>query len=187
MKKTVFLTPHQLSEAFETAKKEYQSYWEEIGFLTLVESLSKAVKDLQNIGLDVHLLLSPAIHEDAFKLVREIDKITGSFSISCSGILTIGQDDHLIAISTEKDRKNVLGLYISRRNFFSQTIHNDHRCDYFDLENDVEAMIKFQRFIIKRYARNEVLRAHDVENAFGTREQNIRRLQNKPVLKPRPL
>ena len=186
MKDQNFLPKHELKAAFDSQKEKTLAAWEANGVVAATEALSKAIKDLQDIGLDVQLKLGGSIFEDAFPLAKKAGGLSGNYSLSLSGILKVDHEEFLLTICEKEAEKSVLKIYLSERDFSGRTLHQDYRGSCFNLNENPEAIHQFQDLIMQRVSQNEVIRDHDVCDAFEN--NGVRRLRksvlNKPIPKP---
>lgn len=200
MKEQNFVSPGALKAAFESRKQEHRSGWKESGVVAAIEALSTAIRDLQDIGVDVHLQLSNVVFEDSWSLMKDV---TGR-TVELSGVLKIDQNEHLLAIAAQEKEtveevvvvkgkqetkktetnKPVLKIYLSDRDFTARTLKHDSRSRCYDLKEDPDAMHKLQQRIITIASANEAIREHDVGNAFEN-NNGITRL-SKPAQLPKP-
>lgn len=153
-----------------------------------VEALSKALKDLRDIGVNVQLQLSRSIFEDSFSLARKAGNITGEFTLSASGVLKIDQSQFLLAISTSENLKgDVLKIYVSDREYSSRVLRSDFRGACYDLNANAAAMQEFQTNILQTAACNEIIRDHDVSGTLGFdghgKPKLLKPALNNPVFK----
>jgi hypothetical protein len=165
MKKQSFLSVEELKIAYAREKEKNQTSWENIGVIDAIESLSQALAALHEIGVDVHLKFSPSISEEVFSLIQTIDGGRQPW-VALSGILEIDQIEHLLVVSTKESQSPVLKIYLAERDYASKHLNNDFRGKIYDLKTDAKAMHKFQQDIILIATENEIIREHDVCNAF---------------------
>lgn len=187
MKEPHFLSKGELRELFEQRKSAYNTSWQENGFVDALEALSRALRDLVDIGVNAHLQISSSVPEESFRLVEGVTKLSNSRRVTGSGVLTVDQCQYLVIFSNAEDKQEnetkILKMYVSSREYGSRKLQSDFRGECFDLKDDVDGIQKFQRHVINIAAESEVINAHDVCNVFES--TGIRRL-NKSPLAPKP-
>jgi hypothetical protein len=182
MKKQYFPSADELKAAFNQQKEHSLNWYTETGIITAVEALSKAIRDLRDIGVNVQLQLIGNASEDAFALVKTVAEIKGALTVSASGILKIDHVEHLLAISVKEGESAVLKIYVSDFDYRGLGATGNIRGKCFDLLADAQAIQKLQDKILFTAVRNEVIRDHDAANSLGFDEHRIARLpkSNKP-------
>jgi len=169
-----------------------------------VEALSKAIKTLQDCGIDVRLQLGRNHYEDVFSLMKENVK-----SVTLSGIVKIDQKERLLSICTEeketvevevtvegkngkiekrKERQNkekeVLKIYLPVFDFTARSLRHDFRSECFDLNEDPQAIYKLQKTLYNIAVYDEIIDRHDVCGAFE--HEGITRLNKPAITRPTP-
>ena len=180
--KQYFPSADELKAAFNQQKESRHDWFAEIGIITAIEALSKALRDLRDIGVNVQLQLNGNASEDAFSLAKTVTEIKGTLTVPVSGILKIDQVEHLLAISVKEGEAAVLKIYVSDFDYRGLGATNSIRGQCFNLLTDAQAIQKLQDKILFTAVRNEVIRDHDAANSLGFDEHRIARLpkSNKP-------
>ena len=191
MKKQIIVPVTALQAEFNEKKEKAAEYQ----YMGILQALSKALKDLQDIGIDVGLEISTAISEESFKLVQGIGG-PASCSVYFSGVLRIGTQERLLVLSaTENVRKrdldgstkdesiDMLKIFVSSRDYASRKIESDFRGLCFDLNEDAKAIYKLQQFIIEEAADNEAITENDIHDAFSGPERQAK-LKKAPARQP---
>ena len=181
MKEQLFLSASNLKAKFS---QERETTWVETGMAGAIEALSKALSDLRDIGVDAELQLNGIIAEDSFPLIQKVSEIKTTFSVAASGILKVGPSESLLAISTSEDKKPVLKIYVSDRDYAARSLRHDFRGSCFDLNADAEALQKFQAQILRIAAQNEIIREHDVADTLGFDGRRKFRLSKTIPIRP---
>lgn len=140
-----------------------------------IESLSTAVRELQDIGLDIHLDLQSTIAGAGFDLVTKITGVTVMRLIT-TGVLTISGEERLVALSISEGNNDVLKFYISDRCYGGKTLDDDYRGEVYDLRKPA-AVYDLQDRIMEIAAKRQVINDCDVSGALGPSEAPVARLQ----------
>lgn len=167
MKKQYVAPAEKLTAHFNEQKKGYETFYEGSGLDAVLEALSKAMYDLNEIGIDVQLQLNHSLGEEVWTMIDKVNGTSVSSSVSLTGVLKIDQDERLFAVSHKENEEPVRKIYVSNRNYASRRLSHDFRGTSFDLNNDSEAIYKFQQLIIDIAAENETIRNHDVHESFN--------------------
>lgn len=177
------LDPESIATEFNLQKQKFTDDHSKSGLLQALRDLSAAVGDIQAAGHDVTLEIFGNPSELAFSMFPGSGQIT-----PVSGILSIGTNQHLIALSTKVNGNSALQLAMSEFDIrhhgvdgktANGEIGNTVRSIVYDLKGDPDALVKFQKRILFYAARNEMVNAQDTNAAFGTE----RRPLNKTALK----
>ncbi|MCE9507368.1 MAG: hypothetical protein K8R48_03490 [Alphaproteobacteria bacterium] len=171
-----FPSATELKAAFNQQKESRHAWFAETGIITAIEALSKAVRDLRDIGVNVQLQLNGNASEDAFSLTKTVTEIKGGLTVPVSGILKIDQVEHLLALSVKEGEAAVLKIYVSDFDYRGLGATNSIRGQCFDLGADAQAVRKLQEKILFTAVRNEIIRDHDVGNSLGFDEHRNSRL-----------
>ncbi len=157
------LTPGQISAEFNTRKNIFSTYNATTGLNDVLQDLSRAIDALKNAKIDVSLEMSPAVSEQAFSMFVPFG---ANLMCALGGILKVGSAHYMVCLATERDKKPVLQIALSKHDIRyngSNTTANDGttrdnavRADIFDLKNDPEALIKFQQAVIEQAARTKL-------------------------------
>ncbi len=159
------LTPQNIRDEFNAQKDAHETSWAKSGLNGALESLSLALRDLNQSGIDVTLEMMGTPSEQAFAMLPE-----NGMTVPVSGLLRIGHIHYLLSIAIRHGGEDCLKLCLSefdirfqgargkvKENDFKQSV----RAKVYDLKRDADAMAKFQKEIIRHAARNSVIDAHD--------------------------
>lgn len=166
MKDQSLPSPQELQTYYSKQKESSQSVYEQIGVTAAIESLSRALKDLADIGIDVRLQLCATFSEDSAALIRTVNEEVSQITIAMAGILKVDTEEYLLAITAKENEDNVLKIYVSELDYKGQGNKQNIRGKCFDLNADSKSIQKLQQFIIFTAARNEIIREHDVCDVF---------------------
>lgn len=146
---------------------------------SLLQDISAAMRDIQQIGtgIDVSLDLGRCC-ERHFSLFPSV-----KVSLSAGGMLTVGNQDHLIAIATLKDGNPALLIGLSQLNMRHESIYAtntlsrikpDIRSVIIDCqeENGIQAL---QTFILKQAGLQAVIARNDTSHSFKNQPQLFRK------------
>jgi len=183
------LTEGEIRDQFNAQKAHFEKEHAGNGLLPALENISRAVADIKAAGHDVDLQIFGNPSEQAFAMFPR----TGGLTAPLSGVLRIGRNERLFAIATKKDNENVLLMAVSEFDiryhgadgkFDAGNLTNTVRSKVFDLKNDPDALVKFQKDILYHLARNQVINDRDVEQSFNNGAN-----ATKPRLKapPKPI
>lgn len=166
------MTPQNIRDEFNAQKDAHEALWTKSGLNGALESLSLALRDLNQSGIDVSLEMMGTPSEQAFAMLSET-----AMTVPVSGILRIGNIHYLLSIATKHAGEDCLKLCLSefdirfqgvrgkmKENDFKQSV----RAKVYDLKRDNDAMTKFQQEIIRHAARNSVIDAHDHGGTLDT-------------------
>lgn len=176
------LATEQIREHFNAQRTAHEESWAKSGLNTALENISLALQDLNNNGVSVSLEMMGTPSEQAFGMLE------GGMTVPVSGILRIDNMHFLLSVATKHSGQACLKLCLSEFDIRFQGVkakvkesdlRQSVRADIFDLKDDPEALVKFQKEIIRNSARNQVIDDH---NIGGTLESGINR--KKPALKP---
>ena len=179
----------QIRDSFNAQKEKFQKEHAQSGLLDALGNLSLAIADIQAEGHDVSLQIFGNPSEQAFAMFPR----GGGLTTPVSGILRIGRNERLLAISTKVGGAPALQLAVSDFDIrFNGTegklkegdIGNSIRAKIFDLKNDPEALVKFQKDVLYHGARNSAVDALDNAGAF---DNNAKATKPKLKAPPKPL
>ena len=165
------LDAREISDHFNAHRAEFEARHDKTGALAAIEDISRAIADIRAAGHDISLTLSGMPSEQAFDLFPG----SGSLTVPFSGVLRIGTAEQLVALATKVHGKPALLLATSEFDIRftgpEATVAEDKingvvRHQSYDLKNDPDALVKFQSEVLRDCARNEVVNAHDVAEAF---------------------
>lgn len=181
-----FLTPKEISIEFSAKTAKFRSWAQESGADVALQNLSKAIADLKASGVEVSLVLGEYPSEQAFSMFK-----AGGLTTPLSGILRIGGVEKLIALTVKENDEPCLKLGVSMfdirfngANFVLKDTEgtNAVRATVYDLKNDQDSIVKFQRDIILIAARTAVIRENDAAGAFSNDEDGLRKSSPKQRL-----
>jgi len=165
------LSGDEIRDQFNAQKARFEKEHATNGLLPALEDISRAIADIKSAGYDVDLQIFGNPSEQAFAMFPR----GGDLTTPLSGILRVGRNERLFAISTVVNGEKALLLAVSdfdiRYNgadgkVSNGTIDSDVRSKTFDLKNDPDAIVKFQKDILFHAARNEVINDRDVAQSF---------------------
>jgi hypothetical protein len=168
------LEPHQIAEEFNTQKNSVAATWEKSGLSGALRDLSLALADMKTAGLDVSLEIFGSPSEQAFGMFP-----SGGLTVPVSGILREGHMHRLLAIATKVSGEGALQLALSEfdvrfngadAQVKDGVVDSKVRATIFDLAKDPEALIKFQREVIRHASRNEAVDNNDAGEAFDKKD-----------------
>ncbi len=173
-----------IAEEFNERKNDFHQWGNEAKFLPLLQQLSQIFHDMRAAGLDVSLNITGDVSNLAFRMFPK------GITVPIEGIVRIGANERLLAIAVKDRTGACLKLALSEldirhdgmdMSLSDGTIKTVIRSNIYDLNQDPDALIKFQKEIIRFSARNEVIFESDIAEAFeGTRKLR------KNMLKPAP-
>jgi hypothetical protein len=184
MKEQSISSATDLKAEFNRLKQEREESWRASGNLDVIESLSKALHELQNAGIDVRLQLDTAYPEEVWGLMKKVVKAERT-TVGLSGILSIGHEEHLIALCVkeeisvrkgdllQKQDNEVMKLCIANRSYVSKKLTSDFRGECFDLKEDPEAIQNLQKYIVNQAVSNEIIASHDIYDSFQNRGTSL--------------
>lgn len=176
------MTPQQIRDEFNQKREKFAAWGKETGFDTALQDISRALRDMQDSGIDVRLDIMGTASEMAFSQLPQ-----AGITTPISGILHINNIQYLLSLSVKHNGKNCLKLAVSefdiRHQGVAGTVRDEKlranvRSSVFDLKNDADALVKFQEYVINQSARNSVIAENDAANAMNTGIPD-----KKPVLK----
>ena len=166
------MTPQNIRDTFNAQKDAHETAWAKSGLTGALESLSLALRDLNMMGIDATLEMMSTPSEQAFAMLPD-----SGMTVPVSGLLRIGHIHYLLSIATKHGGQDCLKLCLSefdirfqgvkgkiQESDFKQSV----RSNIYDLQKDADAMVKFQKEIIRHAARNDVIDAHDVGATLDT-------------------
>lgn len=152
-------------ELREKLTEKFNSLAQQAGFqkaLTAFDDLSRALKELNNAGVNVGFTPYPWPTERTFDLSGKENQ-----TMQLSGILTVGHNEYLLGVQTIADQEDCLVLFISNHDIrYPDDAKGKIRSSSFDIEKDPDAMKKFQIEIAQRYARILHVNEHDPASMF---------------------
>lgn len=170
------LERNNIRAIFNAQKYVLADKWEAAGVNSLLKELSIVLADFQAEDIDISLDLNGTGSEQAFYMLE------GSVDVPVSGILTIGTEQRLLAISTEHQDRKCLLLALSdydiRYNgvqgvICDNRIFNGVRATVYDFWNDPEAMANLQRGILRVAICNSHINDMDSKSSFGRKAAHI--------------
>jgi hypothetical protein len=177
------LDNNQIRDEFNAKKQNFAKWLDETGLSNAIKDLSRAVSDLKSAGLDIDLQLFGDASEQAFGMFPRGNGLT----VPVSGDLRIGRHHHLVAFAVKVDGKPALQLGLSQFDIRftgpygslafpkigqngasaqAAAITSVVRANVYDLANDAEALVKFQKEIIRDAARDAFIDELDESRAF---------------------
>lgn len=176
------LNKAEINDTFSDAKRKFGEFAEDSGFGPALKEVSRALDDLRRAGHDVSLEVFGDASEQAYDMFKR------NVTVPVSGILRIGDIHRLFAIATRVEDKPALQIALShvdiRFHGFKGKINegqaeNSVKSVVFDVKNDPEAIVKFEKEIIEHLARNSVVNDNDEAQTFDS-AGSLRKLSVKP-------
>ncbi len=142
----------------------------------LLTDVSAALLDIQQLGIDVSLSLGKCSE-------RHFYIFSGSASLSASGMLTIGNQDHLFAIASKKNEQDCLLIGLSILNMRHEGIYADIsgsriypslRAEIIDARNE-DSIANLQKFILKQAGFQAAIQQADVSKTFKNQPHLFRK------------
>lgn len=166
-KRPIMMSPDNIREEFASAVAGVGDDVE----TEVVQNLSRALAALQQAGIDLTFDISGWCGSDSFK------SINGG-NATFSGLLSLGNNTHVLSLLTKGDGVKVLALAY----YNSRLGQIDTRTWMYDI-TDKDCYVDLQKRIIELAARNQYLSDNDVAGAFrseGARD-NVRLRLPKPA------
>lgn len=183
MKKQYVAPTDTLTAYFNEQKENSEAGFKRHGVDAALESISTALKDLNDIGIDVQLQLNQSYAEESWSLINKVNGIAVNSNVILSGILKIDHVEHLLVVSSSENEIPALKIYVAGRDYASRHLQSDFRGTCYDLNEDPEAIYKLQQFIVEKAADNEIIRKHDIHGSFN-KEHPAVRLEKTSAAKP---
>ncbi len=145
------LSRDDIRKQFDAASSEQNT-----PFTNAVKALSAAINDMRNEGIDVELLLTGCATEQGFALSPGNNVAT--WRQKTSGILRIGNSQHLVAFCTQAklksegedaEWKDFTIMCVSKLDIRMQGLDKGVRTETFNLRKD-GGLIEFQKFVINK-------------------------------------
>lgn len=177
------MTPDSIREEFNAQQDKHEKLWSGSGLTQALEDLSLALRDLRQQGHDVSLEMISTPAEQVFSMLPQGNGMT----VPVSGVLRIGDIHYLLSIATKHNGFDCLKLCVSEFDIRFQGVvgkikENDFRqavrANIYDLKGDSDALVKFQKEIIRHCARNRVIADHDPAGTLMPEAQG-----KKPAIK----
>lgn len=182
------LTPEQIREHFNAQCVAHEASWTKSGLNTALENISLALQDLNNNGISVSLEIMGTPSEQAFGMLSE-----SGMTVPVSGILRIDNAHFLLSVATKHSGQDCLKLCLSEFDIRFQGVRakvkegdlrQNVRADIYDLKGDPDALVKFQKEIIRYSARNQVINDHNVGSTLETGISRKKPALKSPLQKP---
>lgn len=146
-------------------------------FTVAVKGLSAAINDMRNEGIDVELLLTGCASEQGFALSPGNNVAT--WRQKTSGILRIGNSQHLVAFCTQAklksegenaEWKDFIIMCVSKLDIRMQGLDKGVRTETFNLRQE-KGMIEFQTFVINKAGVDAVISNADTYQSLSKSTQ----------------
>lgn len=176
-----FLDPDGIRARFSESNRQQRKGMNNDGTDLALQYISHALADLKSEGLDVVLEMHTTVSELAFDLLNR------QYTLSHEGVLRIGNTEHLLCIATieEKNQHPCLKLALSKLDYRHQGVQQTVRSHVYDLQNDPDAMIKFQNQLIDYIVTSKLIEENDIAQVFN-RDDMMRKPLQKPFQKLAP-
>jgi len=179
IKDQLFAPAADLKAEFDSRKEKTNAEWQTNGAASALESLSRGIKDLQDIGLNIRFEPADSVLKDAHTLVETIARKSW-MDIQISGVLKVDDVGYLLAIGREYPAKAT--IYLSQYPLKEQEGEKIVG-EYFSMEYN-DAIHRFQQHIMAIVARREIISEHDVCGVFE--HEGIKRLNKPAISRPVP-
>jgi len=182
------LTAEQIREHFNAQRVAHEESWAKSGLNTALENISLALQDLNNNGVAVSLEIMGTPSEQAFGMLSD-----AGMTVPVSGVLRIGNAHFLLSVATKHSGQDCLKLCVSEFDIRFQGVkakikESDFRqivrADIYDLKGDPDALVKFQKEIIRYGARNQVIDDHNIGGTLETGISRKKAALKSPLQKP---
>jgi len=182
------MTPDSIREEFNTQHEKHEKQWSDWGLTQALEEISLALRDIRQQGHDVSLDMIGTPSEQVFSMMPQ-----SGMTVPVSGLLRIGGIDYLLGIVTKQNGNPCLKLCVSEFDIRFQGVNGKVkegdfrqavRSNIYDLKGDADALVKFQKEIIRHCARNKVIADHDPAGTLGADTQGKKPVAKSALQKP---
>lgn len=176
----------QLRRIFEEKIKEHDETLEDTCVASALRSLSLAVHEMQEAGLDISLDIRTGDYSNAYDMI--FSQAEQNASMAAYGFLHIGNMTRLIAIADEIDHVPTTRVYLSEHNTHETESRMEWEkaqttpCICFNFRQDADALKDFQKYVVGQAARYDATLKNDVAGVFNNGKTAVAKLDKKPSL-----